>query len=82
MVIVTRIRREVLTLPAARLGPDNPLPPLRPLDEVHRIDDRDREGMPHDMARQLGHAPCAACSRSACVTDTEETANSAPSTRW
>ncbi|WP_330460702.1 DUF5107 domain-containing protein [Streptomyces sp. NBC_00820] len=57
MVIVTRIRREVLTLPAARLGPDNPLPPLRPLDEVHRIDDRDREGMPHDMARQLGHAP-------------------------
>ncbi|MET7285391.1 DUF5107 domain-containing protein [Streptomyces sp. NPDC005573] len=57
MVVVTRIRREVLTLPAALLGPDNPLPPLRPLDEVHRIDDRDREGMPRDMARQLGHAP-------------------------
>ncbi|MEU8690654.1 DUF5107 domain-containing protein [Streptomyces sp. NPDC048665] len=57
MVIVTRIRREVLTLPAAELGPDNPLPPLRPLDEVHRIDDRDREGMPRDMVRQLGHEP-------------------------
>ncbi|MEV6840618.1 DUF5107 domain-containing protein [Streptomyces sp. NPDC051133] len=57
MVIVTRIRREVLTLPAARLGPDDPLPPLRPLDEVHRIDDRDRDGMPADMARQLGHEP-------------------------
>ncbi|MFI9804740.1 DUF5107 domain-containing protein [Streptomyces sp. NPDC052301] len=66
MVIVTRIRREVLTLPAARLGPDNPLPPLRPLDDGgtshvleavgdHRIDDRD--GMPADMARQLGHEP-------------------------
>ncbi|MGW0994833.1 DUF5107 domain-containing protein [Streptomyces sp. NPDC002523] len=57
MVDVTRIRREVLTLPAAQLGPDNPLPPLRPLDEVHRIDDRERDEMPRDMARQLGHAP-------------------------
>ncbi|MEV6052899.1 DUF5107 domain-containing protein [Streptomyces sp. NPDC052107] len=57
MVIVTRIRREVLTLPAGRPGPDNPLPPLRPLDEVHRIDDRDRDGMPRDMARQLGYDP-------------------------
>ncbi|MFF4437413.1 DUF5107 domain-containing protein [Streptomyces sp. NPDC001621] len=59
MVVVTRIRREVLTLPAARLGADNPLPPLRPLDEVHRIDDRDREEMPRDMARQLGLEPLA-----------------------
>ncbi|WP_369363256.1 DUF5107 domain-containing protein [Streptomyces sp. CG4] len=57
MVIVTRIRREVLTLPAVQLGPDNPLPPLRPLDEVHRIEDRDREGMPADMARQLSQDP-------------------------
>ncbi|WP_225095393.1 DUF5107 domain-containing protein [Streptomyces sp. CoH27] len=54
---MTRIRREVLTLPAAQLGPDNPLPPLHPLDEVHRIDDRDRDGMPRDMARQVGHEP-------------------------
>ncbi|MFF7971504.1 DUF5107 domain-containing protein [Streptomyces sp. NPDC007905] len=57
MVVVTRIRRDVLTLPAARLGPDNPLPPLRPLDEVHRVDDRDRDDMPRDMARQLGYEP-------------------------
>ncbi|MEV6957916.1 DUF5107 domain-containing protein [Streptomyces sp. NPDC051207] len=57
MVIVTTIRREVLTLPAAPLGPDNPLPPLRPLDETHRIEDRDKEGMPRDMARQVGHEP-------------------------
>ncbi|MFF7123045.1 DUF5107 domain-containing protein [Streptomyces sp. NPDC016566] len=57
MVDVTRIRREVLTLPAAQLGPDNPLPPLRPLDEIHRVDDRERDDMPRDMARQLGYEP-------------------------
>ncbi|MFI1538529.1 DUF5107 domain-containing protein [Streptomyces anandii] len=57
MVIVTTIRREVLTLPAAQLGPDNPLPALRPLDEMHRIEDRDRDGLPRDMARQVGYAP-------------------------
>ncbi|MGW0766992.1 DUF5107 domain-containing protein [Streptomyces sp. NPDC002676] len=57
MVTVTRIRREVLTLPAAELGPDNPLPPLRLLDEVHRIDDRDRDAMPRSMARQLDYEP-------------------------
>ncbi|MGI5459378.1 DUF5107 domain-containing protein [Streptomyces sp. CA-249302] len=55
MVIVTTIRREVLTLPAAELGPDNPLPPLRLLHEVHRIDDRDREELPREMARQVGY---------------------------
>ncbi|WP_405865086.1 DUF5107 domain-containing protein [Streptomyces sp. NBC_01515] len=57
MVIVTTIRREVLTLPAAELGPDNPLPPLRPLDEAHGTDDRDREDLPRDMARQVGYEP-------------------------
>ncbi|MGZ3118738.1 DUF5107 domain-containing protein [Streptomyces sp. H62] len=54
---MTTIRREVLTLPAAPLGPDNPLPPLRPLDEAHRIDERDRAGLPRDMARQVDHEP-------------------------
>ncbi|AOW89959.1 DUF5107 domain-containing protein [Streptomyces olivaceus] len=54
---MTTIRREVLTLPAAPLGTDNPLPPLRPLDEAHRIDDRDRAGLPRDMARQVDYAP-------------------------
>ncbi|WP_210584890.1 DUF5107 domain-containing protein [Streptomyces sp. GESEQ-35] len=57
MVIVTTIRRDVVTLPAADLGPDNPLPPLRPLDEVHRVDERDREDLPRDMARQIGYEP-------------------------
>ncbi|GHD95230.1 DUF5107 domain-containing protein [Streptomyces naganishii] len=57
MVIVTTIRREVLTLPAAQLGSDNPLPALRPLDEMHHIEDRDKEDLPRDMARQVGYAP-------------------------
>ncbi|APY85369.1 DUF5107 domain-containing protein [Streptomyces alfalfae] len=58
MVIVkTTVRRDVLTLPAAPLGPENPLPPLRPLREVHRPDERDKQDLPRDMARQLGHEP-------------------------
>ncbi|BFO17038.1 hypothetical protein SHKM778_34260 [Streptomyces sp. KM77-8] len=55
--IVTTIRREVLTLPAALLGPDNPLPPLRPLDETHRVEDRDKRDPPRDTARQIGYEP-------------------------
>ncbi|MBL1083886.1 DUF5107 domain-containing protein [Streptomyces actinomycinicus] len=54
---VTRIRHEVLTLPAAELGPDNPLPPLRPPDEVHRINGHHLPDLPRDMARQLGADP-------------------------
>ncbi|GHB16476.1 hypothetical protein GCM10010377_02690 [Streptomyces viridiviolaceus] len=54
---MTTIRHEVLTLPAAAPGPDNPLPPLRPLDEAHRIDDRDRAALPRDMARQVDYEP-------------------------
>ncbi|WP_447041306.1 DUF5107 domain-containing protein [Streptomyces sp. DSM 118878] len=58
MVIVkTTVRRDVLTLPAAPLGPENPLPPLRPLHEVHRLDERGKDDLPRDMARQLGYAP-------------------------
>ncbi|WP_405888968.1 DUF5107 domain-containing protein [Streptomyces sp. NBC_01136] len=57
MVIVTTIRRDVLTLPVAELGPNNPLPPLRPLDETHRVDDRDRADLPRDLARQIGYEP-------------------------
>ncbi|CAK7279703.1 DUF5107 domain-containing protein [Streptomyces misionensis] len=57
MALVTRIRRAVLTLPAAEPGPDNPLPPLRPLDEVHRLDGPEPSGMSPDMARRLGLAP-------------------------
>ena len=68
MVIVTSIRREVLTLPAAELGADNPLPPLRLLHDggtahaleavgEHRIEERDRDELPREMARQVGYEP-------------------------
>lgn len=59
VALATTVRRTVLTLPAAATGPENPLPALRPLDEMHVVDDRDRAGLPRDMARQLGHAPLA-----------------------
>ncbi|MFI6058206.1 DUF5107 domain-containing protein [Streptomyces sp. NPDC051286] len=55
--MATTVRRAVLTLPAAPLGPENPLPALRPLDEMHVVDDRARAGLPRDMARQIGYEP-------------------------
>ncbi|MFE6778254.1 DUF5107 domain-containing protein [Streptomyces sp. NPDC057702] len=55
--MVTSVRRTTLTLPAAALGPENPLPALRPLDEVHQIDDRTRAGLPDQMARQVAYEP-------------------------
>ncbi|MER6102850.1 DUF5107 domain-containing protein [Streptomyces sp. NPDC001832] len=57
--MATTVRRAVLTLPAAPLGTENPLPALRPLDEMHVVDDRDRAGLPRDMARQIGYEPLA-----------------------
>lgn len=57
--MATTVRRTVLTLPAAATGPENPLPALRPLDEMHVVDDRDRAALPRDMARQIGHEPLA-----------------------
>lgn len=57
MVDMTTVRRAVLTLPAAPLGPDNPLPALRTLDTAHSVDARATADMPRDMARQLHYAP-------------------------
>ncbi|MCX2180428.1 DUF5107 domain-containing protein [Streptomyces sp. SKN60] len=55
---MTTVRRAVLTLPAAPLGPDNPLPALHRLGAAApSVDERDRAGLPRDMRRQLGHAP-------------------------
>ncbi|SDF17523.1 protein of unknown function [Streptomyces griseoaurantiacus] len=54
---VTTIRRAAVTLPAADLGPANPLPPLLPLDEAHHVEERDLAGVPGDMARQIRYAP-------------------------
>ncbi|WP_329125320.1 DUF5107 domain-containing protein [Streptomyces sp. NBC_01465] len=55
--MATTVRRAVLTLPAAPLGPENPLPALRPLDEAHGIDTEGRTDLPRDMARQIGYEP-------------------------
>lgn len=55
--MATTVRRALLTLPAAPLGPDNPLPALRAPEAVHELDERSRHGLPRDMARQVGHEP-------------------------
>ncbi|WP_328862202.1 DUF5107 domain-containing protein [Streptomyces sp. NBC_00306] len=55
--MATTVRRTVLTLPAAPVGPPNPLPALRPLDEMHAIDERTRAELPREMARQIGYEP-------------------------
>ncbi|MFH8788179.1 DUF5107 domain-containing protein [Streptomyces roseoverticillatus] len=53
----TTIRRAVLSLPAAPLGAENPLPSLRTARDVHRLDAAQRKGLPADMARQTGYEP-------------------------
>ncbi|WP_217226836.1 DUF5107 domain-containing protein [Streptomyces anulatus] len=55
--MATTVRRAVLNLPAAPLGPENPLPPLRTSAPPPVLDPRERAGLPRDMARQLGHRP-------------------------
>ncbi|MFG2583520.1 DUF5107 domain-containing protein [Streptomyces malaysiensis] len=55
--MATIVRRTTLTLPTAPVGPDNPLPALRPLDEVHHVDDHVRATLPADMARQVAYEP-------------------------
>ncbi|MFB7543435.1 DUF5107 domain-containing protein [Streptomyces zaomyceticus] len=56
---MTTVRRAVLTLPAAPLGPDNPLPALRaPAGPgAHAVDTRTLAELPRDMARGIGRAP-------------------------
>nr|WP_206322325.1 DUF5107 domain-containing protein [Streptomyces sp. HNM0575] len=51
------MRRTTLHLPVADVGPENPLPALAPLDEMHTVDERERAALPPDMARQVGYAP-------------------------
>ncbi|MFI1398293.1 DUF5107 domain-containing protein [Streptomyces sp. NPDC020681] len=55
--MATTVRRAVLTLPGAPVGPPNPLPALRPLDEMHSVDERAKKDLPRDMARQIGYEP-------------------------
>ncbi|SCK41618.1 DUF5107 domain-containing protein [Streptomyces sp. WMMB 322] len=53
----TTLRRTTLTLPVSPVGPENPLPALAPLDEMHTIGEDERAALPPDMARQVGYAP-------------------------
>ncbi|MFI9202088.1 DUF5107 domain-containing protein [Streptomyces sp. NPDC053048] len=55
--MATTIRRTVLTLPAAPLGPENPLPPLGSFGDVHRLGPGGLDDFPADMARQMRYAP-------------------------
>ncbi|MET9296126.1 DUF5107 domain-containing protein [Streptomyces sp. NPDC003077] len=55
--MATRVRRTTLTLPAAPLGPDNPLPPLRAPQDTHRVRIPREAELPVDMARQIAYAP-------------------------
>ncbi|MEW2135114.1 DUF5107 domain-containing protein [Streptomyces sp. NPDC005409] len=60
--MATTVRRAVLTLPAAPLGSENPLPALRAPDGVHAVGpggpaESSRDGMPRGMARQIGYEP-------------------------
>ncbi|MFI9256448.1 DUF5107 domain-containing protein [Streptomyces sioyaensis] len=55
--MATSVRRTTLTLPAAPLGPDNPLPALRAGHDPHHIELGPDTRLPADMARQLGYAP-------------------------
>ncbi|MFE4310526.1 DUF5107 domain-containing protein [Streptomyces sp. NPDC056891] len=56
---MTTVRRAVLTLPAAPLGPDNPLPALRaPAGAgAYAVDPRTLAELPRDMARGIGRDP-------------------------
>ncbi|MGW1076609.1 DUF5107 domain-containing protein [Streptomyces sp. NPDC002537] len=51
----TTIRRAVLSLPAAPLGPENPLPALLPPPGPHHLDAARRARLPAAMARQIGY---------------------------
>ncbi|MFH8568559.1 DUF5107 domain-containing protein [Streptomyces sp. NPDC017993] len=55
--MATSVRRTTLTLPAAPIGPDNPLPALRASDDLHRIRIPEDAGLPADMARQIHYQP-------------------------
>ncbi|MCB8905992.1 MULTISPECIES: DUF5107 domain-containing protein [unclassified Streptomyces] len=56
---MTTVRRAVLTLPAAPLGPDGPLPALRaPAGAgAYAVDPRTLAELPRDMARGIGRDP-------------------------
>ena len=50
---MSELRVETWTMPAADLGPQNPLPPLQPARDVHAI--TDAPGIPDDMVRNMAY---------------------------
>ncbi|MGW2634723.1 DUF5107 domain-containing protein [Streptomyces chattanoogensis] len=55
--MATSVRRTTLSLPAAPVGPDNPLPALRGGRDPHRAEIAQDAALPGDMARQIGYEP-------------------------
>ncbi|MFG2755386.1 DUF5107 domain-containing protein [Streptomyces wuyuanensis] len=55
--MATTVRRAVLTLPAAPLGPENPLPALGTPDGGHRPDRRALRELPGAMASRIAYEP-------------------------
>jgi len=51
---MSELRFETLTMPGAQVGPDNPLPPLKPPIDVH-AQTRQFEGFPEDMVRNINY---------------------------
>ena len=56
-VNMSELRIESWSMPAADLGPENPLPPFRPTRELHTIEEA--PGVPEEMLRNMtyGHVP-------------------------
>jgi tetratricopeptide (TPR) repeat protein len=51
---VSELRIETWTMPAADLGPENPLPPLRAVEELHVVEDA--PGVPKEILRNIARA--------------------------
>ncbi|MFE0631506.1 DUF5107 domain-containing protein [Streptomyces sp. NPDC058864] len=53
--MATTVRRTTLTLPASPLGPENPLPALRPPGDPHVLDPAESAALPPGMARRVAY---------------------------
>lgn len=50
---MSQLRLETLTMPAAELGPENPLPPLQSGGDLHAV--HETPGIPDDMVQNIGY---------------------------
>lgn len=51
---MSELRIETLTMPAAEVGPENPLPPLQASRDVHAVED-ELPGIPKEMLRNIAY---------------------------